>query len=48
MCPNCMMSLTMVLGGAGSAVLAAAIGLRSATFWPRTPVAQINAEETET
>ena len=46
MCPNCMMSLTMVLGGAGSAVLAAAVGLRSAAI-RRTRVAQINAEEIE-
>ncbi len=47
MCPNCMMSLTMVLGGAGSAVLAAAVGLRSAAIRPRTRVAQINTEEIE-
>jgi hypothetical protein len=42
-----MMNLTMVLGGAGSAVLAAAVGLRAAAFRPRTRVAEINAEETE-
>ena len=46
MCPNCMMSLTMVLGGTGSAIIAAAVGLRFASIRPGTRVAPTNTEET--
>ena len=46
MCPNCMMNLSMVLGGAGSAVLVAAAGLRFRTA--RAPkLTQPNTEEIE-
>jgi hypothetical protein len=45
MCPNCWNSIAMALGGAGSAVLLTAVGLR---FRPvRAPrLAQPNPEET--
>jgi uncharacterized membrane-anchored protein len=39
MCPNCFNTIAMALGGAGSAILAAAAGLRYLT--------QSNPEETE-
>ena len=46
MCPNCLTSIAMVIGGAGSAVLVAAAGLRYRTA--RTPgLTQSNTEETE-
>jgi hypothetical protein len=45
MCPNCFSGIAMALGGAGSAVLVAAAGLRFRT--PRAPeLTQSNAEET--
>ena len=45
MCPNCLTSIAMVIGGAGSAVMVAAAGLRYRTAQaPRlTPS---NTEET--
>jgi hypothetical protein len=46
MCPNCLSNLTMVLGGAGSAVLLAAARLRFRTS--RAPrLTESNTEETE-
>jgi hypothetical protein len=45
MCPNCMMNLTMALGGAGSAALVAVLGLRSTTIFSRYRVAKTNPEE---
>ena len=44
MCPNCLSNLTIVLGGAGSAVLLAAAGLRFRTARAPEP-AQSNIEE---
>ncbi len=45
MCPNCFNSIAMVLGGAGSAVILAAAGLRFRTA--RAPeLTQSNTEET--
>lgn len=44
MCPNCLTNIAMTLGGAGSALVLAAAGLR---FRTRTPkLAQSNTEET--
>ncbi len=45
MCPNCLTSIAMTLGGAGSAVLLAATGLRFRTAWANEP-ARPNTEET--
>jgi hypothetical protein len=45
MCPNCLTNLAMALGGAGSAVLLVAAGLRLRTT--RAPeTCQSNPEET--
>jgi hypothetical protein len=45
MCPNCLTSIAMALGGAGSAVLLAAAGLRFRTA--RAPdTSRSNTEET--
>jgi hypothetical protein len=45
MCPNCFTSLAMALGGAGSAMVLAAAGLRFRSV--RAPrLAQPNIEET--
>jgi hypothetical protein len=45
MCPNCFTSIAMALGGAGSAVILAAAGLRFRTA--RAPeLPQSNTEET--
>jgi len=45
MCPNCLTQIAMALGGAGSAVLLAAAGLRLRTV--RAPETnQSNTEET--
>jgi hypothetical protein len=45
MCPNCLSNLTMVLGGAGSALLLASAGLRFRTA--RAPeIVGSNTEET--
>jgi hypothetical protein len=45
MCPNCFTSIAMALGGAGSAIVLAAAGLRFRTA--RAPeLAQSNSEET--
>ena len=45
MCPNCLTNIAMALGGAGSAVLLGAAGLRFRTA--RAPeLTQSNTEET--
>jgi hypothetical protein len=45
MCPNCFTNIAMALGGAGSALLVAAAGLRFRTA--RSPkLTQSNTEET--
>lgn len=44
MCPNCLTSIAMALGGAGSAVLLAVTGLRLRTARATTPN-QSNIEE---
>lgn len=45
MCPNCLTSIAMALGGAGSAVVLAATGLRYRTA--RAPeLTRSNTEET--
>jgi hypothetical protein len=45
MCPNCLSTIAMALGGAGSAILLTATGLRFRTV--RTPtLSQANTEET--
>jgi hypothetical protein len=46
MCPNCFSSFAMALGGAGSAVLLAAAGLRFRTAPAPEPTGS-NTEETE-
>jgi hypothetical protein len=45
MCPNCLTNIAMALGGAGSAVLLAAAGLRFRTV-RASEMAQPNPEET--
>jgi hypothetical protein len=45
MCPNCFNTIAMALGGAGSAVLLAAAGLRFRTGRAPEPMAS-NTEET--
>jgi hypothetical protein len=45
MCPNCLNSIAMALGGAGSAVLLAAAGLRFRTV-RASETSQPNTEET--
>jgi hypothetical protein len=44
MCPNCLTNIAMALGGAGSAVVLAATGLRFRTARVNEP-AQSNTEE---
>lgn len=45
MCPNCLANIAMALGGAGSAIVLAAAGLRFRTV--RAPeLTQSNTEET--
>ena len=45
MCPNCLNTIAMALGGAGSAVFLAAAGLRFRTA-PAPETDQPNTEET--
>jgi hypothetical protein len=45
MCPNCLNTIAMALGGAGSAALLAVAGLRLRTVRAPEP-SQPNAEET--
>lgn len=45
MCPNCFTHIAMALGGAGSAVILAAAGLRFRTARAPEPT-QSNSEET--
>jgi hypothetical protein len=45
MCPNCLTNIAMALGGAGSAVLIAAAGLRFQTV-RAAELTQSNPEET--
>jgi hypothetical protein len=45
MCPNCLSTIAMAVGGAGSAVLLAATGLRFRTV-PTPTLSQANLEET--
>lgn len=45
MCPNCLNTIAMALGGAGSAAILAAVGLRSRTSRAPEPL-QSNTEET--
>jgi hypothetical protein len=45
MCPNCLTNIAMALGGAGSAIILAAAGLRFRTGRAPEPT-QPNTEET--
>jgi hypothetical protein len=45
MCPNCLNTIAMALGGAGSAALLAAAGLRFRTVRAPKPI-ESNTEET--
>ncbi len=45
MCPNCLTNIAMAIGGAGSAVILAAAGLRCRTV-RASETAQSNTEET--